>query len=414
MTSQDPLEIAKSIGDRFISWQGASGRPDPDKCPYVTTSYGFSPVNGHCPPSMAKALYLLFDRTGDLRYKDAADRYAIFCFCYPRDPVPPVEDRQRSLRLNRIMNTNSLVNAQYASNQMDPRISNHPQSRAWMYGAALSPAYYEFRRHNPKEECYDARADALFDWLQKHRTDRGQAYNIGYPVVHHPDMDDAAYTDDLRLVGTGLVGYYELTKRQDVLESAIRLADYYLRAHRADTPDGAFLESLGTWCIGPWPVAISIEHFSDFRVDQAGWGWTARGAVEFLTSLHTCLPADHPRANLMRDRCTRSVQWQFSCQFDDGAVGMYTEDDYWLGMTAAALLAYADIYKVGWVDDNLAALLVPKVIRAKAWLLENTTEEMINQGGYRKVTGKTTPWPPENLAWLLAWTIEALLRMGEV
>ena len=43
--------------------------------------------------------------------------------------------------------------------------------------------------------------------------------------------------------------------------------------------------------------------------------------------------------------------------------------------------------------------------------LANATEEFIDQGGYRKITGRTTPHPPENLAWLLGWTVEALLRI---
>jgi hypothetical protein len=114
----------------------------------------------------------------------------------------------------------------------------------------------------------------------------------------------------------------------------------------------------------------------------------------------------------MRERCVRSVQWQFSCQFDDGAVGMHTQDDHWLGMTAAALLAFDDLRKVHWVDAALARSLDPRATRAKQWLLDNATEEMIDQGGYRKVTGRTNTFPPENLVWLLAWTIEALLRLG--
>jgi hypothetical protein len=52
---------------------------------------------------MARALYLLYERTSDKTYKRSADRYAIFSFSYPRDPVPPVDDRQRRRRLNRIM-----------------------------------------------------------------------------------------------------------------------------------------------------------------------------------------------------------------------------------------------------------------------------------------------------------------------
>ena len=111
----------------------------------------------------------------------------------------------------------------------------------------------------------------------------------------------------------------------------------------------------------------------------------------------------------MRDRCTRSVEWQFSCQFPDGAVGMHTQDDHWLGMTAAAIMAYDHIRRVGWVDADFAARVSPKVVKAQDWLIANATEEFIDQGGFRKITGRTTPHPPENLAWLLGWTVEALL-----
>jgi len=94
----------------------------------------------------------------------------------------------------------------------------------------------------------------------------------------------------------------------------------------------------------------------------------------------------------------------------DGAIGMHTLDDIWVRMNAAALLAYDDIRKAGWVDGTFARSLEPTVAKAKQWLLDNATEEIIDQGGYRKVTGRTTLTPPENLIWLLAWTIEALLR----
>ena len=403
----DPVAIARSIGDRFVYWQGPSGRPDAARCPFVSEGR-FSPMLGHSSPPMTKALYLLFDRTGEERYKESADRYAVFSFTFPRDPVPPYRDRQRQLMLDSAMQKSP-------ETQIDPRAFNNIMSRAWMYGWALDPPYTEFRRHNPEEDCFDARADSLFDWLQMHRTDRGHAYNVGYVsgVAEHPSVTDMAYTDDLRLVGRGLVGYYELTGRQDVLESALRLADYYLRPHTTGSPDGAFVESLGTWCVGPWPISKGFEHFENVRMDQIGWGFSARGAVEFLVRLHDCLPADHFRAPLMKERCSRSVRWQFSCQFDDGAVGMHTQDDKWLGMTAAALLAYADIKNAGWLEESLSTELAPRVDKAKQWLLANATEEFIDQGGYQRITGKTTPHPPENLVWLLAWTVEALLRFDE-
>ena len=404
-----PLAIAQSIGDRLVGWQAASGGTDPEKCPLVPKGAHSGKGRLLYPQMMAGALYCLFDRTGESRYKESADRYAIFSFCYPRDPVPPVEDRQRNQYLARLVETSP-------QRQVDPRVANNWWSRAATYGMALDPAYTGFRRHNAEEDCFDARADALFDWLQLHRTDRGHAYNIGYVPSNcaDPTITDGAFTDDLRMVGRGLVGYYELTQRQDVLESALRLSDYYLRAHKPGSPDGAFVESLGTWCIGPWPVTIAAEHFPSIRMDQAGWGFTARGAVEFLTRLHALLPLDHFRVDLMRDRCTRSVQWQFSCQFDDGAVGMQTQDDKWLGMTAAALLAYADIDQAGWVDGPLTRVLRPKVTEASRWLVENATEEFIDEGGYRRVTGKTAPHPARNLVWLLAVTVEALLRIDQV
>jgi len=406
--ARDPLDVARSIGDRFVAWQGPSGRPDPQNCPFASKGK-FYPTVGQSPPFIARALYRLFDRTGDVRYKDSADRYAIFSFSYARDPVPPWDDRQRDLWVQDALQ-------HHPERLIDPGKGINFVARSWIYGAALDPAWREFRRHNPAEDCYDARADSLFDWMQRHRTDRGHAYNIGYPPLGADSLGiaDAAYTDDLRLAGTGLVGYYELTKRQDALDAALRLSDFYLRAHKPGTADGSFVESLGTWCIGPWPITISVEHFDSVRLDQVGWGFSARGAVEYLARLHACLPPDHPRAQLMRARCVRSVQWQFSCQFDDGAIGMHTQDDHWLGMNAAALLAYDDLRTIGWVDDTLAGSLEPNVSRARRWLLDNATEEMIEQGGYRRSTGRTNTFPPENLAWLLAWTVEALLRLEDL
>jgi len=401
-----PLDAACSIGDRFVEWQASAGRPDPQRCPWVSQSPFFLPVNGHTPPVMARALYLLFERTGDQRYKTAADRYAIFTFGYPRDPVAPWDDRLRNTRVERRL----LDNPQQ---RFDPRGANNHSSRSWMYGSALDPALREFRRFNPDDDCFDAIGDALFDWLQSHRVDRGQAYNIGYPAWNATDFSfpDAAYTDDLRQAGQGLVGYYELTRRPEVLDAAVRLADYFLGPHQPGSPDGSFVEALGTWCICPWPMVARIEHFSDVRLDQAGWGFSARGIVEFLTRLHALLPVDHPRTALMRDRCIRSVHWQFTCQFPNGAVGMHGQDDEWLGMAAAAVLAYDDVRRAGWLTDDTALELHPKVSAAARWLVDHATEEFIQQGGYRKITGRSTPWPPENTAWLLAWSVEALIRL---
>ncbi len=406
--SRTPLDIARSIGDRFVAWLGPTGRPDPAKCPWVTRRGPFSPTHAHSPPFMARALYLLYDATGDRRYKAAADRYAIFSFAFPRDPVHPAADRQRqAFLLQRLL---AAPDAPW-----DPRAQNQILSRSWVYGCALWPAWGEFRRHNPHEDCYDARADALFEWVQRHRTDRGHAYNIGYRPTASPGVDvpDCAFTDDLRLTGTGIVAYYARTGQPEALEGALRLADYYLRDHQAGRAEGAFLPIPGTWCIGPWPLEIHCEHFAAVRMDQSGWGWTARGAVEFLTHLHACLPPEHPRAARMREVCVRSLRWQFTCQFPDGAVGMHTLDDHWLGMTAAPLLVAADLRRAGWLDAAGEAEFAAPLSRARTWLRDAATEEMLDAGGYRRVTGRTTPTPPENLVWALSWVVEALVRWEE-
>ncbi len=390
--TRDPLATARSIGDRFVAWQGPSGRPDPKRCPFATHEAQFVAMNSHPTAAMARALYELFERTAEPGYKAAADGYAIFSFVFPRDPVEPFDDPRQAEWLRRSTER--------------PLVNN---SASYQYGNALA-AYADFCRHNPAENGFSARADAVFEWLQRRRTDRGQAYELGYRATD-PGIPDWAFTDDLCLVGTGLVDFCRLTRRPDVLSAALRLGDYFLRPHVPGVSDGAFSESLGTWCISPWPVTVRVEHFSDVQLDQAGWGFSARGGVEFLTRLHALLPADHPRTALMRDRCTRAVRWQFSCQFADGALGMHAQDDQWLGMTAAALLAYDDLRRIKWVDSRFAKWIEPRARRAQAWLIDNATDEFIDQGGYRKVSGRSRPWPGENSLWLLAWTVEALLRL---
>ena len=62
-----------------------------------------------------------------------------------------------------------------------------------------------------------------------------------------------------------------------------------------------------------------------------------------------------------------------------------------LGMTAAALLAYDDLRRSGWVDTRFAAEIEPRARRAQAWLIDSATDELIDHGGYRQVTGRSHP-----------------------
>ncbi len=82
-------------------------------------------------------------------------------------------------------------------------------------------------------------------------------------------------------------------------------------------------------------------------------------------------------------------------------------------MAAAAILAYDDVRRAGWLDTATEREFGPRVRAAADWLIANATDEFIDQGGYRAVTGRSTPWPPENTVWLLAWTVEALVRLED-
>ena len=404
----DATELARMIGDKFVLWQGPSGRPDGAKCPFVTPGR-FGSTQCHSPLYLGTALYRLYEKTDHQPYKDAADRYVIFMMCFPRNPVEPDNDRRR--------------NAFYEdwwemgiAEKLDPRLLNNVLGRCAHDGWGLR-AYAQFQDANPDDDCFEACAEGFYDWLKFFETDLGHAYNIGYPPSNcsDPGITDGAFTGDLVEVAHGLVDYYRLSRRPEVLANALRLADYYLRPHEKGTARGAFVESLGTWCIGPWPVEVAAEHLPLIRMDESGWGFSATDGVRFLTKLDALLPDSHGRLSCMKQRCCASVRWQLvDCQFDDGAVGMTGQDDKWMGMTAGAILAYLALRDAGWLDAKLLKELAPRAQKAARWLVENVNEQTISDGGFISVTGQTQPHPPENLAWLLAWTVEALLRHAEV
>ena len=109
------------------------------------------------------------------------------------------------------------------------------------------------------------------------------------------------------------------------------------------------------------------------------------------------------------------MRWQFdACQFDDGACGMRGRDDKWLGMTAGAILSLLRVRDAGFLDVATEAAYQPQAQAARRWLLEHLTVENIEAGGYFKMTGESEPRPPENQAWQLGWTLEALARMGDL
>jgi hypothetical protein len=335
---------------------------------------------------MTRALYRLYDATGVSDYKVAADRYAVF-----------------------LMNTLNSPYEPYTSKIMLDGKQRNLFSSSWMYGKALSPCYEWFCLHNPREDAFELKALAIHGWLQKHR--RPDSYfGVGYPQGKIPD---AQFSCDLGEVGSGLVGYYLISKRPEALQDALGLAKFFLTDYEPGSGRGIWSPKLGVWLVGPWPGG-GAEHFSTQSFSETGWGWSAYIDAEFLLRLRPYVKDEKLRA-LIDDHCLRALRWCFDvCQFDDGAHGMFGRDDKWVGMGAAALLLYLELKARDLVPADTEAVYRPRVEKSWRWLVDNTRRETFPADGYIRVTGTTSKKPLENLAWLMAWTTEALLEGSKV
>ena len=66
------------------------------------------------------------------------------------------------------------------------------------------------------------------------------------------------------------------------------------------------------------------------------------------------------------------------------------------------------VYRALMHADAIAKWRVPDNMRSEVHEFDP------REGGYFQVTGQSEPFPPENLAWQLGWTLEALCRSGEI
>ncbi len=88
---------------------------------------------------------------------------------------------------------------------------------------------------------------------------------------------------------------------------------------------------------------------------------------------------------------------------------MFGRDDKWVGQTAAAILLYCKLREQDLVPREIDKEYRPRIEKSWLWLLSHTDPETFPEGGYIRVTGSTTTKPPENLMWMMSWTVEALL-----
>jgi hypothetical protein len=344
-----------------------------------------------------RALYRFYDITGEPKYKAAADRYAVFFLACTHDKVP-----------------------------------------AWQMGGALDPCFALYREHNHCDDSLDPKARAIYRWLQQYRTEDANYFNAGYGYLDDDGVfhdEDVGYSNDLSDVGRGLIAYYRLFREEEALEHAVKFSEYFLREHRPGSMEGVWSSKIGTWLIGP-------RHNSGFEnlevhADEAGWGFSTWSCSLFLARLYDHLRDENLRSKVrkwrwqhgepsigtslqgesleslmcrIRDRCVTSLRWSFdACQFEDGALGMQGRDDKWLGITAAAIMQYVELYRRQMIPEDVHKEYYPKALKALAWLREMSTPATFPTDGYIPVTGQSRPDPGCNVAWLIAFTAEGLM-----
>jgi len=372
---------AIDLGSQFLRWQSDAGGLDPVKCSYRTPGR-FNAYHLHAFAPMVRALYRLYHETDSLEYKLAADRYAIFYMNCIHDPRVP-----------------------YVNKAMLDGHERNLLSSAWMFGKALSPCYEQFRKHNPDEDAFELKAHAVFRWLQKHRRKDGY-FGVGYPLGDQPD---AQFSCDLGEVGNGLVGFYSVSNHEPALTDAIGLAQYFLTEHADGSGRGVWSSPLGTWLVGPWP-GTGAEHFSGQDFSRVGWGFSSWIVADFLLRLRPHLK-DEAMRDQIAEKCVKALGWCYeTCQFDDGAHGMFGRDDKWVGMGAAAVLLHALLKRENLLSPETTEAFDARLEKAWRWLMDHTSRETFPPDGYIKVAGTTSKKPLENLVWLMAWTVEALIE----
>ncbi|MBN2290818.1 MAG: hypothetical protein JXM70_00240 [Pirellulales bacterium] len=361
------LPQIRLLADLFVEWQMDVGRLDPRRTRWATWA---SKRNSY--PRLVIGLNEAYRATGIEEYRAAADRMAVFylgCLCNTANFHPP------HFGLGMVM-------------------------------------YREIKRNNPKVIDFDDKAAALFEWMKPFVWDKGSYYRNGYPGGKMPDAGNSCDNAD---AGNGLVAYLEVKKRPEVLDSAEALAKYFLSEVRPGTYQGVWSSKLGTWVVAP-TTQDRFEHFSDVSSREIAWGYTSIIAISYLTRLAKFTDKKDMLSGIA-EKCVASMKWQFdACQFDDGACGMSGRDDKWLGMTAGAIMSYLRVRDAGYLGEKDIARYRPKAQAAREWLLENITAENLSSksAGYFRVTGRSHPKPPDNVAWNLAYTLEILPRLRSI
>ena len=284
---------------------------------------------------------------------------------------------------------------------------DHP---TWALGNALEMigVYHAF---NPREEPLVEKARQIVAWVRQRQvqitTVGGVSFRhfpCGYGIFN---AKDAGWTNDLSMLGSGLVWAYEVTGDKSLLEDATSFAEYFVQPWQANAvgPEGywrcgTWREDLGSWVIGP-------AHFSGFEStgaygDESSWVFSTLTCMDYLTRLYRHKP--DPR---FLDRCAKAARWTFrSCQFEDGSVGMCGRDDKWLGLTGDAVTQVVMLRPLlRGQEQSLRPLLEP-ADRANRNLGRWLVKDRLEEHGVRWVRRATSTDPLVNVGML--WTSAVL------
>jgi len=371
------IKRAMALCDEFVQWQGKDGGINVEACPYLAEKYQplfrFMEV-----PFMARALYRVYNITNVKKYKASADRYCLYYIDF--------------------------VTGLYV---------DEGEKIAYKMGIALECIYLYANNNLSMYNKMIERAQPFIQCLEGLKTAAGCYFRCGYlpGTKGLENVPDVGFSDDLNHVGRGIARYHEMAGDLFTYKGILGLINYYLTDIEEGTMHGIWHPGLGTWAIGPWPDT-AFEHMDNTPANAVGWVFSAYGVADFLLDAYEIIE-DAGLKKKIANACIRSARWCFeNCQFDDGALGMTGRDDKWLGLTATAVMYYIKLKDMELLskkdDDDLKA----GAVKAWDWLVCNTEPGNMPEAGYLKVTGNTKPVPGDNIAWLLAWTIEAL-TLGE-
>jgi len=292
---------------------------------------------------------------------------------------------------------------------------DHP---TWAWGNALETIGL-FHAYNPQDDGLVECARRVLTWARKRSvritTCEGVTF-LHYPCGYgFPYSKDAGWTNDLSMLGSGIVWAHELTDDDSLLRDAVSFAEYFVQPWRPDSVGddgywhcGTWRDDLGSWVIGP-------AHYTGFESteaygDETSWVFSTLTCTDYLTRLYR-----RRRDPRFLNRCLRATKWAFEhCQFSDGAVGLCERDDKWLGSTGDAISQVAMLKPLVPSDSAEFKELLEGARRSFNYLREEFPKARIEEHGVKWVTHRTSLDPLVNVGMLWASAVLGWLNAGSL